>query len=515
MTKISQMYLLEKIRDNGERRNAIGWPCAAGSKVGSPHSFCLLFSSGNKGSSNETLDSPNSAINKNHDTVYKDNPKHMTRGRRMARFLSKFSWYNPHVESTYSSKPSLDEAWAYFEHIVLARHLVPDDDDDAKERNKDLRRRAERGERDRPTRLYPVLTIPESDLADFGVGVGVYFFTLRSLCIIMLLAGLINLPLLHYYGSDAYNAAHEAIHFRSLKTSAICTDNTWVACPTCTRQQWDRFPATYDRYASTNNGLAFILRRNCQVNDKMAFVAWLSLLFVCVSIYVLQKITKRRERVLDEARQTATDYAVEVVNPPKDAREGAEWRNFFEQFGHVTCCTVTLDNEELIAALVSRRELLNQLANLQPAGVVMDRNDMEGAVATANAVPWYFQCMGSASAETIQDKLAKLDELILTDLATRDYDVSNIFVIFETEQHQQEALKQLAVLGIDKMRNNTSALPEHLLFRGQYVLAVNEPPEPSSVRWMDLDEGFTVSLQTIGEITLNQLSLVSPMFFQM
>lgn len=426
--------------------------------------------------------------NRNGDIVYVDEPQHMTLSRRLALYLSNFSWYNPQPH-----RLSIDKAWSYFEHVTLARHLVPSDE---MESSRDYLRKAEPGEKDKPTRLYSVLTTPESDLADWGIGVGIYFFTLRSLGIIMLLAGLINIPALMYYGSEEYSDPLAKMNFRALKTSAICTDSTWVPCPRCSREQWDSFPSTFDRFAESDEGLKFILRNNCNIDRKIAVVSYISLLFVCISVYVLQKITKRRERFFDESSQTTTDYAVEVSNPPKDARDIEEWRKFFERFGHVTCCTVALDNEELVAALVKRRELFLKLEALLPAGAVLEHGHgvLDSAVEKAEPVPWYYKLMGYQDAETIQAEIKKLNELIETDLSLRHHDVSNIFVVFETEQAQQKALKQLACLGIDKYRNNTDALPNDLLFRGNKVLAVKEPPEPSSVRWQDLDETILTQL---------------------
>jgi hypothetical protein len=190
-----------------------------------------------------------------YDTVYNDESQHITLGRQLARWLSKHSWYHPQTDQ--ANRPSLDAAWAYFEHVTLVRHFLPEVHETMKPgepKPKDFLRKAEPGERDRPTRLYDVFATAESDLADFGVGVAVYFFTLRSLCIIMLLAGIINIPSLMYFGSDSYNGVTERTgHWRALKTSAICSDSTWVACPNCTKNDWrDHFPATYDRYAETS-----------------------------------------------------------------------------------------------------------------------------------------------------------------------------------------------------------------------------------------------------------------------
>lgn len=98
------------------------------------------------------------------DDTYQDSVQNMTWGRRLARFLSKYHWYNPHVHN--EDAPSLDTAWAYFEHVTLARHFKPTDD------AVDVNRKAEAGEDEGETQLYSVFTTPERDLGDFGVGVG-------------------------------------------------------------------------------------------------------------------------------------------------------------------------------------------------------------------------------------------------------------------------------------------------------------------------------------------------------
>lgn len=95
---------------------------------------------------------------------YDDEIADMTWGRRVARQLSRHSWYNPHVNNP--DGPSLDKAWSLFEHVTLARHFVPE------EGAVDVNRKAEAGEAEKKTYLYSVLNTPESDLGDFGVGVG-------------------------------------------------------------------------------------------------------------------------------------------------------------------------------------------------------------------------------------------------------------------------------------------------------------------------------------------------------
>jgi hypothetical protein len=140
--------------------------------------------------------------------------KEMTYGRLVARSLSKFRWYNPHiadfreridagagVEVIDVIPPSLDSAWAYFEHYTLPRHLLLQKSPTLAsgrsnlrrwtepEKDKDVLIRAKYGERDVPTKLYDVINTPESEFSDFGVGIGIYFWSLRWLAVIMLVAG--------------------------------------------------------------------------------------------------------------------------------------------------------------------------------------------------------------------------------------------------------------------------------------------------------------------------------------
>ena len=88
-----------------------------------------------------------------------DDEADMTWGRRIALKLMNHSWYYPQQEETGKSegfdeqeKPSLEKAWAYFEHVALERYMVNDDDPTKMER-------ADPGEHKYKTRLYnPIMT---------------------------------------------------------------------------------------------------------------------------------------------------------------------------------------------------------------------------------------------------------------------------------------------------------------------------------------------------------------------
>lgn len=125
------------------------------------------------------------------------------------------------------NKSSLQRTFAYFHREGNSCHTM-----------------AEPGDKDHVTKLYSVITTPLSQMGDFGIGFGLYFSTLRSVAVLCFLLGLLNLPKMFYFASDAYSGTKSGVT-GLLKTSAICTDTEWVPCPTCTPDQFVTFPAVY------------------------------------------------------------------------------------------------------------------------------------------------------------------------------------------------------------------------------------------------------------------------------
>ena len=198
---------------------------------------------------------------------------------------------------------------------------------------------------------------------------------------------------------------------------------------------------------------------------------------------------------MDEAEQTTSDYAVTVRNPPTDARDPNEWKTYFEQFGHVTTITIALSNKGLLTKLMERRTMIDQLQDLLPNDIVVDAQNLDPLSKEHEAMfeeakhtvwPWYLRWMGlvtSLDSATIRQRLVEIHEQIETDLSQRNYDVSEVLVVFEQEASQQKCLQELQTPLVNVYFNRTSGLakPEHA-FRGNKVLRVVEPPEPSSVR---------------------------------
>ena len=133
-----------------------------------------------------------------HDFLVMDERFGMTNGRKIARFLSRFRWYAPgggrvreekggggefdgsESESLLGKKnrptkkppPSVDSAWAYFEHITLPRRIAKETGDEIAEAVMSIK--AEPGDSSTFTKLYNPFRIEHAALADFGIGMGGY-----------------------------------------------------------------------------------------------------------------------------------------------------------------------------------------------------------------------------------------------------------------------------------------------------------------------------------------------------
>jgi len=424
--------------------------------------------------------------------------------RRLARFLSRYTWYNPHAPD--ATTPNLDAGWHYYENVSLPRYLKRRDDDDDTTKGgqqRDAYVKAEPGDETHETELYPVWSTPEVQLADFGSGVGLYFWGLRMFAVIMFLAGCLNVPTMSYFASTAYDPGDDNGQEREFifKTSAICTATTWVACPSCTSSNEGLY--SLERTAQSQDGqLQFLLQNDCNVGYHVGLMSCITLVFVFVCSIGVMRRMMQKAREFDDAAQTSTDYSLEVLNPPEDAKCVDEWRSFFSQFGHVTAVTVVLDNEDLTRALIARRTAVYYLKLRLPPGYLLGEMDGSGsseetevlaaASDAASPLQWWEKAMGYYNGPSLCKQIVKQTDII-REACDRKYGACEVFVTFENQASQIAALEALSVSRIAVWKNDGSALGERqkdLLFREKHVLRVIEPPEPSSVRWLDLDEGF-------------------------
>eukprot|EP00980_Cylindrotheca_fusiformis_P007078 scaffold1482_cov120-Cylindrotheca_fusiformis.AAC.20 len=219
-------------------------------------------------------------------------------------------------------KPSLEKAWAYFEHFALNRYVVNE--------SKNWKK-AEPGEDELPTKLYNPFTMPHNQLGDFGLGIGLYFSTLRLIFLLVFVSGLLSIANITFFASEDYQpiSNREAIMPTLVRGSAICTDTSWVACPTCicanndrlTAQEMRREDLLPTKRCQRVDGQVFVLKNEC--GDIPLYVGMINyatvILFFLVTTVYMGGFLERQEIKFDEDEQTAQDYSVQVENPRKSS----------------------------------------------------------------------------------------------------------------------------------------------------------------------------------------------------
>jgi len=469
---------------------------------------------------------------------YNEPPSQMTGGRLLARFLSRFSWY-------YSPKeggPDLDRAWAHYEHMTLARVYTD-------EGPKKGFVRAPFGERTRPTRLYPLWSTPVKSMADFGVSVRMYFSTLLAMAGFFAFAGVLNLPLISYFWGDNYSDGTQDLS-PAVRGSAVCVDTQQVKCFDCF--------GSMDADRLTN--VIFAFKNACNFDDWLlpGVLSWGSSILLVVQFGVaFFWLQRKAEIVFDEDMQTASDYSIKVNNPPNDALDPDEWEQFFSKFGKVAYCTVAINNAMLLQKLASHKKIRKQLAQKLPADC--DIWDSEHVEKILDALPPAWNLPLLPSAPGLWLKLQKLKTEI-ADLCGQQYMPSSIYVTFDTERAQRDALHTLSAskLSLWKNKIDTSrfdkktnqmivnekvenarlpdqfwealgddeetrdmtitlqqlgTLEDTLCFRGTHVLNVKESCEPTDVRWMDLQVSYKIRMLQFMATTAAVICFMTWSFF--
>ena len=198
-------------------------------------------------------------------------------------YFSKYKWYNPNRDNP---DISLAKGWAYFEHFTLPRRFAT--------KSGGHHVRAPPGETNE-TKLYSAFLTPQSSLSDWGIGMGMYFSTLSSIGTILLLAGILSIPNIIWYGNGYDPSPNRNMNFSLmtiLRFSAICTTREWVKCDGCDADIWNNtFTENYygrGLDAATGETATLINRTTClpaQFAPGMWNFGVLLLLILCITAY--------------------------------------------------------------------------------------------------------------------------------------------------------------------------------------------------------------------------------------
>jgi len=143
---------------------------------------------------------------------------------------------------------------------------------------------------------------------------------------------------------------------------------------------------------------------------------------------------------------------------------------------HVTACTIVKDNNNLVNALLRRHQLLLDLQNLLPVGELLHARRLNQSVTLCHDPPWWktWLCLALDSRD-IYARIVR-ENYTIEKLLGREYNVTNVFVTFETERAARKVLKAMTFPILRREKNG------EFRYNGT-VLRVKQADEPSSIRW--------------------------------
>lgn len=413
-------------------------------------------------------------------------------------YLSKKSWYFPQKDDP--DAPSLRKAWTFYEYVTLPRYLVEESGFNGRPK------RAEPGDLRKESELYNPFKPLFSSFLEWGIGIGLYFETALILSALLFIAGLINLAPIVFYESEQYwnfgDEEVEKVNFL-LKGSMACSNTEWVVCEDCC----ETMGLSSSRIVNTTTGVCLAKRNLCDIDNGQAFYNLATLLFVFVSLALISTYLQKKEIILDEGHISATDYSIEVKNPPHDATDPDVWRSFFSTFteeeDQVIVVTIALDNEALLKKLIARRSCSNELRLMLPKDTNMDdKDEVQQAIDNLKAkesekkTGCFDKLMKRAISPILRlgglflpaDVLVQKIDQLTTEIKViegKKSRVCRIFVTFETEESQRAILEAFKASKIGMFCNYTSGVAKEIIFENRR-LNVKLPTEPSAVRWREL-----------------------------
>jgi len=373
----------------------------------------------------------------------------------------------------------------------------------------------------------PVCGLKVKEFRYFGGAVAVYFLGYLSIVAVGLIISVINGGAFWYYQGADYSD-HQPGVWALLKGSAVCTKQEVVILSDTNE-------------AVTRNACA--LGWPIAVADVVASI--LLWLWLALAAWYSSVLVQEEAQLATSARR----YGVLVKDPDSDAFDADEWREFFQQWGHVATVTIGINNGRLLKLLRRRRDLCLMLdddhasvhAWYQTAFQVTACDDLKmkanahAAVlpsytaepsasknnnetmsllrqevdATRNGSPAIGTSTGRGFFHQIQKvlhsigfqqgfcfystELFELDREILLHLdnirsSPERIKVSAVIVAFEEERAQRRCLQSLR-LGLYNSITDTGHIAEEHRFRGDNVLMVEKAPDPKEIIWENLGTG--------------------------
>uniref|UniRef100_A0A7S2V6J7 CSC1/OSCA1-like cytosolic domain-containing protein n=1 Tax=Fibrocapsa japonica TaxID=94617 RepID=A0A7S2V6J7_9STRA len=390
-------------------------------------------------------------------------------------------------------EPKLDEAWKHFRTRVNPRRVKMHQEGSTRKFRLANEKELEISE------PVPLFGSAISDYPEFGLGIGLYYKQVLGLMWLCLIYGAVLIPTAQYLGSPAYSdhtmtdpkTGGDTAVTGLLKFSAACHDYNTVDVLEGAEKCGE---------AGCTHASACTLLKRMGIFD---FAALIMLIIFCI---VTARVQEKQVEELDEAVQTPQDYSLVVNDPDEDADDPDEWNQFFSQFGEVAYVTVTRKNGPLLKALSQRKVIVHEIqANGWDEEEEKLRSPDEAHTLLDHPAPSFWEKLKGGK-EAWMYKLVKINEQIAKlSHPDKEYPVCKVYVIFQTEEGQRNALEALTT-GAIPAAFEISTVEDKYKFRGTNVLSVEEAVEPSEVLWENLELSVWYSLaQSLVSLVLTAL----------
>lgn len=263
-----------------------------------------------------------------------------------------------------------------------------------------------------------------------GVGIGLYFRSLKAVCIVIFICAFVSLTAI----------------YQNKKDNPSDTPSSLIG-------------STYG--ASRDN-----LKQSEQGGSDIAISVIITLFAIFASIvesYAVEQI--------DDSNLTTQDYAVVLKNPPKSITDVDKYYQYFSKFGDVCCVTIVKNNGDICTNIALKKKYQAQLEEMNRSPTPLLDSSLSWWQKQLQQYGFY------STVEYFTKMIEKLDEQINSD-THKDYFPWRVFAIFNTEQEKNNCLALTTVtlqdIWLGDSRNQDAMLEGT-------VLQISEACEPSDL----------------------------------
>ncbi|CAG9312667.1 unnamed protein product [Blepharisma stoltei] len=302
---------------------------------------------------------------------------------------------------------------------------------------------------------YPILRTSPHVLGEYGVGLELYFTTLKQLAFLFLIIGLISIwPILENSSGDGLETGAKKNSYDTITLA----NNGGFHYKTITTSQTEALEDEQDHVD------------DYEINQSRVAVADFLYTLVFIVFLVYYKISAKKV-VLNNFKDnvTAGDYAIEIKGLPEEDIDEKEIIAHFQSFGEVVEVYLARKYNGYLGSYKARAKLSFQEGYYK----LMSKKDPSQEI----------------KLKEIQEKIKNFDENLQikrkeAQATNEDLIVDRAYLVFNDVNSRKKCLKAYSNK-LKLCRKNLQ--PKELKFRGFHTLVVKPTVEPSNIKWENLE----------------------------